>query len=161
MDAGTIRRVALCFHPHLYDHDRFEAELAGLDPSDLEGRALVLAACADDDLGPAFEGEDLIGGRRHPETGEDLGGVTDAVRQGLDASSDAARLLTKASCVDGPLSCVVPALGQLTPAEVRALFDALERISLDVAGLDADRRLLLRLLAIARERRQGLVFMAL
>lgn len=154
--------MSVCFHPHLFDGERF-AELSA-DAEDDDMKAMVLIDCFVDeaDLEAALgeDAHDVFAGRYHPETRDYLGGVADAVRAGVPKKSKAAKLLAHASCLDGRFADVEPALGYLSPAEVELLASELVKMSFPVRGLEADRVLLLKMLDLARARGRGLAFMA-
>lgn len=156
------RAMSVCFHPYLFDGERF-AEAAG-EAEDHEGQAMALVDCfVDEDILSQSLGADaseVFPGRYHPESGDYLGGVADAVRAGVPKRSKAARLLKHASCLEGRFAEIQPAFGYLSPREVSELAGELRKVSFRVRGLEADRVLLLRLLDLARERKRGLAFMA-
>ena len=157
--------MSVCFHPHLFDSERFLAEEGGCESTDEKAMLLVDCFTEEVDFGWSLDGTeetDLIAGRIHPETKDYLGGMVDAVRAGLPGKrSKASKLLARASCLEGPLSETEPAFGYLTREEVSALASELEGVGLRVRGLEADRVLLLRLLAVAHEHGRGLAFMAM
>lgn len=95
--------MSVCFHPHLFDSERFLAEEGAQESAD--EKAMLLADCFTEEV--------------------DFGWFLD------------------------------------TREEVDALASELEGIRLGVRGLESDRVLLLRLLAVAREHGRGLAFMAL
>jgi hypothetical protein len=156
--------MSVCFHPHLFDAEKFHASLEDDACDDATAMALIDsfdAASVLDGVLTAEERSDVFAGRCHPESRDYLGGVVDAVRAGLARRSKAARLLAHASCLEGRFSDVEPAMGYLEPREVDELATELEKVRLEVGGLEADRLLLMKLLGAARERGRGLAFMAL
>lgn len=155
--------MSVCFHPHLFDAQKFHAAVEHGDDDEAKAMALVASFGDESELDAALTEEeqlDVFPGRYHPDGGQYLGGVVDAVRAGLPPRSKAARLLEQASCCEGRFSDVEPALGYLEPREVVELANELEKVTLKVRGLEADRRLLMKLLTVARERGRGLAFMA-
>jgi hypothetical protein len=155
--------MSVCFHPHLFDAERF-AELSAAAEDDDE-RAMALASCFIDgvDLESALgkDASDVFAGRYHPESRDYLGGVVDAVRAGVPKKSKAARLLKHASCLEGRFADIEPAMGYLEPKEVVVLAEELAKLTFPVRGLEADRVLLVRMLDIARAQKRGLAFMAM
>lgn len=160
-----VNLMSVCFHPHLFDAETFHASLTEDDEED-EAKAMRLVDSFLDgaELDAALSEEeqlDVFPGRYHPEGNEYLGGVVDAVRAGLPPRSKAARLLAHASCLEGRFCEIEPAIGYLEPSEVVELAHELENVTLKVRGLEADRLLLMKLLAAARVRGLGLAFMAM
>ncbi len=158
--------MSTCFHPHLFDADRFTQRADEIDKADLESTAMVVLDCIVDDVDFDYsldgtEDTDLISGRHHPDTRDYLGGIVDVVRASLGEDTVGGKILARGSCLHGPLWEVEPAVGYLMPAEIDELVKLLTPIVLTPPGIDADRLLLLRLFAIARAHRRGLLFLAI
>jgi hypothetical protein len=152
--------VSICYHPHAFDAERFAVEVGTCTTVMDLIEALAICAVHDPHFGWSLDEaveDDIIGGRVHPDQG--TVSLVENVRSALDpvGQAEAVRLLGHVSEFDGRLVAVDTFAGYLMPDEIRRVSTLLDEVPFSgSAGQDEDRRLLLRLFAIALKDDRGL-----
>lgn len=156
--------MSICYHPHAYDAQRFDAQRAGC--STVLDLFVELADCTVNDpkFGWSIDGTiegDIIGARVHPDLGSMS--MVEYVRSAFDppgpvaGQAEVVELLGHISEFDGRLISEQFLVGYLLPDEIRRVSSLLTELPFpgDLAQ-DSDRQLLLQLFTIALKDDRGL-----